>query len=95
MKILLDIIENGINRKNFMEELKNIIENGIHITWTVQDVHDMMESRFGKYRTLTDEQAAMVLWHVERKHDANQGITWEVLEAAAEDFGYLKHKAKR
>lgn len=51
-------------------------EGYVSIRWHIDDVHEV-------YKGLTDEQAAQVLVFVERKHDANYGVTWETLEYAA------------
>lgn len=48
----------------------------------VWDISDVQERR----PDLTDDQALMVLGHVDRAHDACVGVNWEVLEAAAESL---------
>lgn len=58
--------------------------NEIAIIWRVEDVQAVRPD-------LTDEQAMAVLLNVKKNHDANDGVTWETLEAAA-DFLFSKKK---
>ena len=54
----------------------------IAIIWNHEDVRHQAEA-MGV--TLTDEQVKNVLDHVERKHDANYGISWDTIEWAIDD----------
>jgi hypothetical protein len=54
-----------------------MLPDEITITWSIHDVHEAVEG-------LTDDQARAVLQLVKRSHDANQGISWETLQIAAE-----------
>jgi hypothetical protein len=46
------------------------------VAWDVEDVH-------GECPDLTDEQAVIVLNHVEDNHDADKGINWNTISSAA------------
>lgn len=48
----------------------------IAVIWSVDDVQTLRPE-------LTDEQAVDVLRRAQDKHDANYGITWDVLESHA------------
>ncbi len=49
----------------------------IALFWHIEDVQDRRPD-------LTDEQASAVLQHLKRKHDANIGINWEVIDIVAD-----------
>ena len=60
---------------NLLRELAE--ELGIILAiWSISDVIAVRDD-------LTDEQAAEVLAAVDKKHDANLGINWDVLETTA------------
>ena len=54
-----------------------ILQSSAFVIWTIEDVHEVCPD-------LDDEQAAIVLRYVEKKHDANFGISWNTIEVAAE-----------
>lgn len=66
----------------------------IEIVWTVDDVLNLLigiDEQSGMdilYRDLgmTRQEAARVLYEVERYHDANFGITWDTLHYWAEEL---------
>ncbi len=61
----------------------------IAIVWSIQDVKEVRPD-------LTDAQAWEVLQLVERSHDANFGVSWETLDAAAHSlFGDTAKKNQR
>ena len=49
----------------------------IAIIWCIKDVQSVRED-------LTDEQAMKVLESVKNHHDANIGVSWEVIEIHAD-----------
>jgi hypothetical protein len=51
----------------------------IGVVWCIQDVREVRPD-------LTDDQAWEVLQQVERKHDAEYGISWTTLEIFADDL---------
>ncbi|CAN5425590.1 hypothetical protein BH10PSE19_BH10PSE19_04650 [soil metagenome] len=51
----------------------------ITITWTSEDIKEVRPD-------LSDVQASKVLQYVDRKHDDNVGINWEVIEIVADDL---------
>ena len=54
----------------------------ISITWHIEDVQQLVQERFDK--NISDEDALEVLDCLVRKHDANNGINWDVIECAVE-----------
>lgn len=54
----------------------------ISIDWHIQDIQERVEETDGK--TLSDDDARLVLHHLERQHDANYGITWEHIDYQVE-----------
>ena len=50
----------------------------IHIKWHIDDVKATAERMD---IAITDEDAREILEIVERRHDANLGISWDVIEA--------------
>jgi hypothetical protein len=61
------------------DESKIEIQDFITIKWHVEDVQDRRPD-------LSKEQAIEVLDYLERNHDADTGINWEVIEYAADDL---------
>ena len=51
----------------------------IGVVWCIDDVQEVRPD-------LTDDQAWEVLQAVERKHDAEYGISWTTLEIVADDL---------
>jgi hypothetical protein len=51
----------------------------IGVFWCIQDVQEVRPD-------LTDDQAWQVLQEVQRKHDAEFGISWTTLETVADDL---------
>jgi len=53
----------------------------IQITWHIEDVIYR-----GKERgiNLTEEEAADILHYMDRKHDANIGINWDVIDVVTD-----------
>jgi len=45
--------------------------------WHISDVQNQAEH-------LTDEEARTVLEHISNNHDANDGVNWDVIDAAIE-----------
>jgi hypothetical protein len=62
-------------------EIKANLDNPreISIGWCIEDVQSIRPD-------LTDEQATEVLLRIERKHDANIGVNWDVLQAWADEM---------
>ena len=53
-------------------------EDSISITWHIDDVRIAFNS------PITDDQCREVLARVDKWHDANIGVTWDVLRSYAE-----------
>jgi hypothetical protein len=58
-------------------------ENEIALVWHITDVQDQAERRGG---TLTDDEAREILETAAKKHDASEGITWDILDCHIHDF---------
>ena len=84
-------LEDGLG-KNSSEEIKVLLEmqpetmpahfdpeTQIAIIWGIDDVHSVRSG-------LSDEQALLVLHEAKRRHDANIGINWDVLEIWADEL---------
>ena len=56
----------------------------ITIKWYIEDVQHITQERFNK--TISDKDALIVLDYIDKKHDANIGINWDVIELAIEDL---------
>ena len=54
-------------------------EDEIFISWTTEDVRELRPE-------LTDEQCRKVLRKVKADHDANLGISWDVIENVSYDM---------
>ena len=61
----------------------------IHIKWHIDDVKATAERMGITSGHMTDEDAEEILEIVERRHDANTGISWDVIEAHIDDY-YVK-----
>ena len=57
--------------------------NSIAIIWSIDDVRDSIEGSFEGLE-LTDDECMEVLWHVDKKHDAEWGVGWENIRDAIE-----------
>jgi len=66
------------------EELKKLMEedkNTIRLVWSIDDIKGIDAEREDQtIEPLTDEECRKVLQEVERHHDAEVGVNWEVLE---------------
>ena len=49
----------------------------IHITWSTEDVLHQAKEKGVK---LTEDEANEILLHMERKHDADIGISWGTID---------------
>lgn len=56
----------------------------ISIKWHIDDVH--CASSMNDLPYLTEDQASMVLQIIERMHDANIGINWDVISYNIEQY---------
>ncbi len=69
-------------KKHQLSTLSERIDGGLAmaIIWDVDDVHEVGIDR--PECVVTDEQAREVLKLLLKKHDMNNGITWETVECA-------------
>ena len=63
--------------QDLMREFEYMQNRAISVVWDTGDVQQVRPD-------LNDEQALEVLHAVKHSHDANNGITWDTLEYAAE-----------
>ena len=69
---------NELEIKDIQRQCQTIADpDSIAIFWSIEDVQEVA-------RHLTDDQAREVLETAKRRHDANVGINWEVLETVAD-----------
>lgn len=66
-------------RAELARRLYDTVENKISLVWSVEDVLSV-------WGTLSEEQAKQVLDRVERCHDANLGVNWEVISITAQEM---------
>jgi hypothetical protein len=55
----------------------NQVGQEIALIWGIDDVHQANTN--SRYRALSDQEALLILSHVEHDHDANQGISWDTI----------------
>ena len=55
-----------------VEQILTGFENTIHIAWSIDDLLSLEAE-------LSKEEAKEILLEIERRHDANEGVNWEVL----------------
>lgn len=60
-------------------DLDFIEDKSISVKWHIDDIHEVCKQN--NYPKLTDKQAMEILKTAERRHDANEGINWIVLDA--------------
>jgi len=68
-------------------------QDQIAVIWSVDDVIDTCKDRFGI--RLSEEHAREVLFTAERKHDANEGINWLVLQTYAQMSDFFDEYEKK
>lgn len=52
-------------------------KDSISIEWWIDDVHQVAEEM---EITISDDEAREILRRIDRKHDANFGVNWEIIE---------------
>ncbi len=62
---------------NDLRNYCNSVGQEISLIWGIDDVHQANKNL--NYRLLSDQEALLILGHVEHDHDANQGISWETI----------------
>ena len=76
-----------------MESIKPAVEQMVEkefadccmVSWHVEDIHCCIEDREMDVE-VSDKEAAEILEWIERKHDANIGVNWDVIEYYIEEF---------
>ena len=64
-----------------IEEVLEDVKHIISLDWGVEDVRSI-----DRWKKLTDEQCMEVLRAVDRNHDANIGVNWEVIDTQADNL---------
>jgi hypothetical protein len=62
---------------NDLRNYCNLVGSEISLIWGIDDVHQANENL--NYRVLSDQEAMVILGHVEHSHDATQGISWDTI----------------
>jgi hypothetical protein len=62
---------------NDLRNYCNQVGGEISVVWGIDDVHQANKNL--NCRVLSDQEALLILSHVERHHDANQGISWDTI----------------
>lgn len=74
--------------EEFQDELKG---DAINVSWHIDDVKsrhmDNSDVEEDDYHDLTNEEARGILLKMERKHDADVGINWTVIDVYLDDKG--------
>jgi len=60
-------------------------ENSISIGWCIKDIRYAMNDREDKV-DISDEECMDILSMIERRHDANIGITWDTIDYYLDEF---------
>lgn len=67
--------------ERILSDLRDYGSKKIAVIWSTDDVHEACEDV-----QLTEEEAESVLELVEKYHDANEGINWDVLSYHIQNF---------
>lgn len=70
------LLANGLSTRD-LRNYCNSVGQEISLIWGIDDVHQANKNT--QYRVLSDEEALLILGHVEHDHDANSGISWETI----------------
>jgi hypothetical protein len=62
---------------NDLRNYCNQVGQEISLIWGIDDVHQANKNL--NNRALSDDEALLILGHVEHDHDANYGISWETI----------------
>lgn len=62
------------------------IEQGFSGGWSLADIKGRAIDNFGSEGELTDEQAREIANDIERSHDAELGINWNLIDRCIEDY---------
>ena len=62
---------------NDLRNYCNLVGQEISLIWGIDDVHQANKNL--KHRALSDDEALLILGHVEHDHDANYGISWDTI----------------
>lgn len=69
----------GVSKKR-----RKFLHTKIECWWTLQDIANQGENNFNM--NLTDDQILQVKAKLEKEHDGNTGINWNVIDTAIQDM---------
>jgi hypothetical protein len=69
---------------NDLRNYCNQVGREISVVWGIDDVHQANKNTH--HRVLSDQEALLILSHVERHHDASLGISWETITWHITDY---------
>lgn len=72
-----------INQQEAIETLQNYWDGKIAIVWSAQDIMNRAEDND---IDITEEQAKDILNSILEKHDCEQGITWDTIDLAIQEY---------
>jgi hypothetical protein len=97
--LLIPVLEPEMAVKQAAECMQKSWEDKIAIVWCVEDVKSMATIRgpFPANSTITDswmtdEEAMEILRYMRRKHDAEIGINWTVIQHYVDELKYEKEQ---
>lgn len=70
------LLDNQLSIRD-LRDYCNSVGSEISLIWGIDDVHQANKNL--NYRVLSDQEAMVILGHVEHAHDANNGISWETI----------------
>jgi hypothetical protein len=92
--LLIPVLEPEMAVKQAVDCMKKSWEDKIAIVWCVEDVKSFTTTDEDGNEVLdswmTDEEAMTILRYMRRKHDAEIGINWTVIENHVSELKYEK-----
>ena len=93
--LLIPVLEPEMAVKQAVECMQKSWEDKIAIVWCVEDVKTMTttaEDMDTSDSWMTDEEAMTILRYMRRKHDAEIGINWTVIQHYVDELKYEKER---
>lgn len=93
--LLIPVLEPEMAVKQAVECMQKSWEDKIAIVWCVEDVKTMTttaEDMDTSDSWMTDEEAMTILRYMRRKHDAEIGINWTVIDHYVSELKYEKEQ---
>lgn len=77
------VLESGIDIEGNLEELTEN-KTSISIEWGIEDIQGVVANEYEK--SISNEDAVIVLEYLEDNYDPSHGITWTVIQAAIDNL---------